>query len=135
MLVFASKNLIKDFLEFDSSFQLVIKHDFFKKKYLLYDGFVLVHESTIFRFNRLSIFAGYFSYKVVGNCYTNPQYRGRGIYGNMVNYIRKNEAKFILFVEDDNQSSQKGLQKIGFEKIDSFKITLKLGLIYLLSRK
>ena len=129
MLVFSRHEKINRPLVLDNQFRLVKSKGFLKKTYSLFDGEYLVHESVVFRFTRLSVFAGYVFVKVVGNCFTNPLYRGQGIYGWMINFLIQKEGKFILFVEEENINSQKGLTKIDFSVIDKFRYK-KLGWIY-----
>lgn len=133
MLVFSKDEGINRALVLDNQYRLVISKGFLKKTYKLFDGENLVHESVVFRFTRLSVFAGYVFVKVVGNCFTNPLYRGQGIYGWMINYLFQKEGKFILFVDDENMSSQKGLMKIDFSVIDKFKYK-KFGWFYWINR-
>ena len=137
MLVFSNlkdKDTSIDFAEFN----LKIEKTTFKKKFLLYDSQErIVHESTLFFFTPLSLSIGVFR-KVIGNCKTNEFYRGKGIYGMMVTYICAYHCKNqpILFVEDNNYFSIKGLEKIGFEVIDRFKIKRRFlkGIFYSIER-
>jgi hypothetical protein len=133
MLVFSKNSVIAKPLTLDNSFRIVQIKRFLKNKYQLFDGDTLVHESILYKYTRMSIFAGYFCTKVVGNCYTNPKYRGQGIYGYIINYISKEQGKVILFVDEKNKSSQKGLLKIDCSVIDKFTYK-KLWWFYLIRR-
>lgn len=107
-------------------FKLKIKYKGLKTYYCLYSkNNVLVHKSVVFRFNLLSIQLGLFLYNVIGECWTNDEYRGLGLYGKMIQYIiRKNsKKKYVLFVEKKNGSSIKGLQKIGLPIIKTVEIS------------
>lgn len=134
MLVYSKNNFTTEKKSINDRFKLLVTKGYLHRKYQLFDDSLLVHESTIFRITPLAIFAGYISFKVVGNCYTNPRYRGQGIYGMMINYLWNQEGKFILFVNDDNFNSQSGLTKVGFHIIDKFIIKRKVGWIYLVYR-
>lgn len=56
----------------------------------------------------------------IGPCVTNPQYRGRGIYPNVINYICGHFAQegtvFYMIVNANNTPSIRGIEKAGFEK-------------------
>lgn len=91
-----------------------------KTKYELFDGPILVHESTIHTtlfFLKLIDKTG----PAIGDCYTNPNYRGQSIYPTMIGKIagelltdKNNETVFII-VDYDNVSSIKGIEKAGFK--------------------
>lgn len=86
-----------------------------KKVYLLMDGQGKeVHRSVLFKTNLLAMQLGLFKYKVIGDCWTSEDYRGYGLYGRMIRYITQdNKGQFVLFVEQNNIASIKGLIKVG----------------------
>ncbi len=54
----------------------------------------------------------------IGPCYTNPSYRGKGIYGRVLLQIvemHKDITDFYMIVHDCNTSSRRGVEKAGFE--------------------
>lgn len=61
----------------------------------------------------------------IGPCFTAPQYRGRGIYTNVLNYISSQEennmANFYMIVNSKNIASIKGIENAGFKKIGIIK--------------
>ena len=69
----------------------------------------------------------------IGPCYTNPKYRGRGIYPTILSKIISSETgNGYMLVSPDNKPSIKGIEKAGFTIIgsclrDSFKIYKKQG--------
>ena len=54
----------------------------------------------------------------VGPCYTNPNFRGKGIYPAVLDYICSNygnkKTMFYMIVDDNNVSSIRGIEKAGF---------------------
>ena len=137
MLVFyraANKKIEVDL----SNFNVSIEKKILTKRFLLIDhNQRVVHESTLYLFTPLGLSLGLFN-KVIGNCKTDEFYRGRGLYGMMVTYICENYCRSlpILFVEESNFPSIKGLEKVGFEVIDRFLIKKRIlkGLFYLVER-
>lgn len=137
MLVFSKKKEKDTSIDF-KEFNLKIEKKIFRKKFLLIDNQErIAHESTLFFFTPLSLSLGVFR-KVIGNCQTNSFYRGKGLYGMMVKYICLYHCRIdpVLFVEDDNFPSIKGLEKIGFEVVDRFKIKRRYlkGLFYTIAK-
>lgn len=57
----------------------------------------------------------------IGPCYTYEQFRGQGIYPNVLRYIvmnlSKNENTFYVVVNKENNSSIKGIEKAGFVQV------------------
>lgn len=53
----------------------------------------------------------------IGNCKTEPAFRGRGIYPYMLKYIMANNPNtiFKMTIREDNTPSIKGVKKAGFE--------------------
>lgn len=64
---------------------------------------------------------------VIGNCFTNPQYRGQSIYPTVLNYIAKDlllENKvnqLFVIVNKNNIPSINGIEKAGFEQFAAIK--------------
>lgn len=56
----------------------------------------------------------------IGPCYTAPEYRGRGIYPEVLRYIVNTEGSyetnFYMVVNSENKSSIRGIEKAGFKK-------------------
>jgi hypothetical protein len=133
MLVFSTnKNL--SLLSWDSDYSMVISKRSLTKCFRLIDSKgIIAHESTLYRFTPLAISLGYFG-NVIGNCKTHKEHKGKGLYGAVVTYITVNYClrNPILFVDDNNIASIKGLQKIGFEAMGRFKIKKKYfpGIFY-----
>lgn len=64
---------------------------------------------------------------------TIPEYRGNGIYGKLLSQsiaINKSKPAIIVTVPE-NKSSQKGIEKAGFELVGNFNLTLILQTILL----
>ena len=109
---------------FSDDFNLVSKRNFFKTEFLLFNlDSVLIHKSVFFRFNLLSLQLFLFNYGVIGNCWTSESMRGQGIYGKMIDYILNDvKRSCILFVDIENESSIKGIKRIGGVEIYHYKI-------------
>lgn len=56
----------------------------------------------------------------IGPCETNPQYRGHGIYPNVLRFIcrsfREKNTTFYMIVNASNAASVHGIEKAGFKK-------------------
>jgi RimJ/RimL family protein N-acetyltransferase len=97
-----------------------------KKKYFITENEVFVHSS--FLFNKLNILK-LIQKKgpAIGDCFTNPDYRGKSIYPFVINYIAKvllseNRIKEVfIIVNSNNRSSIRGIEKAGFKKFASIK--------------
>jgi len=102
--------------------------------YSVFDGNHEVHHS--YTTNRLYKFP---FMKVndlqIGNCYTNPFYRGKGIYPYIIKYIVEEHLKnypvndVYMLIEEENISSQSGVKKVGFEKIFKLETIKILGVL------
>ena len=100
-----------------------------KTKYELYDGKILVHESTVHKklfFLKLIDKIG----PAIGDCYTNPVYRGQSIYPSMISKIarkllvEKNNKVVFMIVDSNNENSKHGIEKAGFKlyaKIETYR--------------
>lgn len=55
---------------------------------------------------------------VIGPCFTNPEYRGKGIYPFVLNEIKKdmNDKNIYMFIKRENIASIHGVEKAGFKK-------------------
>lgn len=110
-------------LDFDIQNETLTKQ---KKKYFIVEDGVYVHSSTLF--NKLNILK-LIQKKgpAIGDCYTNPDYRGNSIYPFVINYISnemliENKIKeLFIIVNSDNRSSLQGVEKAGFKKFASIK--------------
>jgi len=63
---------------------------------------------------------------VIGDCYTNKQYRGQSIYPQVINKIALETLKqgiqeVFIVVNQENISSIKGIEKAGFNKFAAIK--------------
>lgn len=63
---------------------------------------------------------------VIGDCYTNKQYRGQSIYPQVINRIaletlNKAIEEVFIVVDHENISSIKGIEKAGFSKFAAIK--------------
>lgn len=137
MLVF-STNKVLFLTGWSGEYKLITKKNLLRIYFQLIDKKgIVAHESTLYRFTPLAISMGHFS-KVIGNCKTHKAHQGKGLYGCVVSHIVINHCnkKPILFVDDNNTASIKGLEKIGFEKVDRFRIKNKYlsGLFYTIER-
>jgi len=91
-----------------------------RTKYIISEGGILVHESTVF--NRLFLLR-LIDEKgpAIGDCYTNEHYRGRSIYPSMLNklaeelLIAQRHKEIFVVVDHDNTSSIRGIEKAGFK--------------------
>ncbi len=97
-----------------------------KKKYFISENRVSVHISILFsKLNILRLIQK--KGPAIGDCYTNPDFRGKSIYPFVINYISKeifkeNKTKEVfIIVNRDNRSSIRGIEKAGFEKFASIK--------------
>jgi len=97
-----------------------------KKRYFITENGVSVHSS--FLFNKLNILK--LIHKkgpAIGDCFTNPEFRGNSIYPFVISYISneiliENKIKEVfIIVNSDNRSSIRGVEKAGFEKFASIK--------------
>lgn len=63
----------------------------------------------------------------IGPCFTHPKYRGKGIYPQMLKYICSSigtkKTVFYMIVDETNLSSIKGIEKAGFQRCGTIKVT------------
>lgn len=102
--------------------------------FLVKDEDVLIHKSKVFK---KSLLLKNFGFKqplmTIGDCFTNDDYRGKGIYPAVLERIVSKHLKdssLYLLVSPQNIPSIRGIEKAGFSKIASLKC-LKIGPIYL----
>ena len=69
----------------------------------------------------------------IGPCFTEPEYRGHGLYVKMLNWITSqqllNKGNFYMIVDEDNIASIKGIEKAGFTICGFVKKTVLLRYI------
>lgn len=72
---------------------------------------------------------------IIGPCYTNPDYRGLGIYPNVLRYITSKTGNcntiFYMSVDESNLPSIKGIEKAGFDLVGKINKTRVLKRYYL----
>ena len=86
----------------------------------------LVHTSYVipkcFKFP----FMGKWDYEI-GPCFTYPKFRGKGVYPQMLKYISSNvgaeNSIFYMIVDETNLPSIKGIEKAGFQKCGTIKVS------------
>ena len=93
---------------------------FSRRKYLIYhltDGLRLVHVSHVVGRNPKFAFLGPDDFEI-GPCWTHPDFRGRGLYGQVLKRIVADFAddpgRLVIFAEQDNAASLRGIAKAGF---------------------
>lgn len=63
----------------------------------------------------------------IGPCFTYSEYRGRGLYPAILRYIcgsvGKDNSTFYMIVDENNTPSIKGIEKAGFEKCGTVKVS------------
>jgi hypothetical protein len=98
------------------------------------DG-ALAHVTWLFRKKLLTKQLGGKNVNSAGDSFTYNQYRGRGIYTHVLKTIAERANKdIIIYVDEDNFPSIKGIEKAGFKKRYSFTIWRLLG-VKIWSRK
>lgn len=122
------------------NFQEVLPLDypvFFDSKESLFKitlGETLVHKSKIFHKSRLLNAFGFHGPMIlIGDCFTNDQYRGKGIYPAVISHILN---KFIpknnvyMLVSPENIPSIRGIEKAGLRLIGRLRC-LRIGPVFL----
>lgn len=62
---------------------------------------------------------------MLGPYWTHPQYRGKGYYGRLLKHsiaVSNEDLPLVIYTSPENMNSQKGIEKIEFEKIGNFRI-------------
>ncbi len=90
-----------------------------KRRYFINDSGNFVHNSFVFPKLRLLKLLGKTG-PAIGQCVTNPQYRGRSIYPHVINLAARKElsngkSEVFIIVNSDNASSIRGIEKAGFK--------------------
>ncbi|MCS5488987.1 hypothetical protein [Algoriphagus limi] len=79
----------------------------------------LIHRSRVFhKSHLLTSFHFPKPFLVIGDCLTDPNYRGMGIYPRTIQYIATTyrlQKQIFILVSKDNISSIKGIEKAGFQ--------------------
>jgi hypothetical protein len=69
---------------------------------------------------------------MLGPFWTDPQFRGQGYYKRLLLHsvsIADKKKQIIIYTSPNNITSQKGIEKVGFKKIGTYKIALIFRLI------
>ncbi len=94
--------------------------------YYVCDGENLVHTSYVVPKCRKFPFLDKNDYEI-GPCFTYPEYRGKGVYPEVLRYIcdkvGNSNTTFYMIVDESNISSVKGIEKAGFEKCGVIKVS------------
>lgn len=96
-----------------------------KKKicYLMMDQGRIVNENWVYLWSPLVYQLGYRDTCAIGDSFTQPDYRGKGLYATMISYILADLSKNKIckygaaFVRVDNDPPNITLPKLGFERI------------------
>jgi hypothetical protein len=101
----------------------------FFKAYVVLHGSKVVHASLVFTRNLLARQLGFRNVLIIGNCVTDEEYRGKGIYPAVLKRIRADFADrtLIVFVDPANTASVRGLEKAGFRRLYEFAMYRVLG--------
>ncbi len=121
-------------------FQEVLPLDypvFFDSKESLFkiiEGEILVHKSKVFYKSRLLDAFGFKRPMIlIGDCFTNDQYRGKGIYPAVISHILHKfipENSVYMLVSPENIPSIRGIEKAGLRLIGRLKC-LRIGPVFL----
>ena len=104
---------------------------------------LLLNNSEVFSSNtflrvHLMKLLGEYGAPVIGDCYTNKEFRGQSIYPYMLQHIiretLKDNEKIFILVSPNNHASIKGIEKAGFKFFCEIS-TLRIGFFYLFTRK
>ncbi len=95
-----------------------------KIKYFIVEKGISIH--NCFLFNKIYLL-GLINKKgpVIGDCYTNPDYRGKSIYPFVISYIvnkmvfNENMKEVFIIISKSNLSSIAGVEKTGFKRYAS----------------
>lgn len=110
--------------------------DFSEKdsQYIIEQNGEIIHRSKLFT---TSLLLKNFGYKqpfvAIGDCFTDDNYRGQGIYPNVINHILTefaNTHDLYMLVAPTNIPSIKGIEKAGLRPLARLQC-LKIGPIYL----
>jgi RimJ/RimL family protein N-acetyltransferase len=100
------------------------------KIYFVEDGERVVHLSHLISKNPKFPFLGRGDYEI-GPCWTHADYRGMGIYPNVLKRIAEDmtghSERLYIFAEIDNEASLKGIRKSGFRLVGTGRKSGLLG--------
>jgi hypothetical protein len=97
--------------------------------YAVFDDDKLIHATWVFKRKLLTSQLGIHNVYTAGDSYTIESYRGQGIYTNILKLISSEKEKdIIIFVDPNNLSSIRGIEKAGFSKLYEFILIRFLGL-------
>lgn len=72
----------------------------------------------------------------IGPCNTPKEFRGQGLYPYMLNYItNSDDARYFVFIREDNSASIRGAQKAGFTECKDSVIGTKFLNIFRLQKQ
>lgn len=93
------------------------------------DKGIIVHQSWIFKKKLLTRQLGFKLAYTIGDCWTIPEFRGRGIYTFMLEYIKNDNLgkSIVIYCALSNAASIRGIEKAGFTKLYHFTLTRLLG--------
>lgn len=96
------------------------------KIYFIADGDELIHTSYVIPKCRKFPFLGKDDYEI-GPCFTSPYHRGKGIYPAVLrkicHSIGTENTVFYMIVDENNQPSIKGIEKAGFVRCGTVRVT------------
>ena len=89
----------------------------------------LAHTTWLFKNKLLTDQLGEKNVFTAGDSLTNEKFRGKGIYPYVLKFIsREAEKPIVIYVDENNTSSIKGIEKAGFIKKYSFSMLRLLGI-------
>ena len=91
---------------------------------------IIVHQSWIFKKKLLTRQLGFKLAYTIGDCWTIPEFRGKGIYTNVLDIIKNDNLgkSIVIYCALTNAASIRGIEKDGFSKLYYFTLTRLLGL-------
>lgn len=94
--------------------------------YFVADGEEIMHTSCVIPKCSKFQFLGKDDYEI-GPCFTSPKHRGKGIYPAVLRNICQNigteNTVFYMIVDENNQPSIKGVEKAGFVRCGTVRVT------------
>lgn len=133
VLLYKSGEVVQENISFEPYGVSKNQIDYRKTEYQVLHDNIIVHSSTVFSFSPT---LNHLKCKgiLIGNCYTNPEYRGKSIYSKMLQYIVKKNVKrnsdYFVFVHPENKASIAGIEKAGFKKVLLFKAKKRMHFFY-----
>ncbi|MFZ1800785.1 MAG: hypothetical protein WAU24_13045 [Chitinophagaceae bacterium] len=91
---------------------------------------LIVHQSWIFKKKLLTRQLGFKLAYTIGDCWTIPEFRGKGIYTYVLDVIKNDNLgkSIVIYCATTNAASIRGIEKAGFTKLYHFSLTRLLGL-------